>query len=240
MNLKSYIQLNVNMKNMIPKRLIFIWLGPNVPDYGYFCMDNFKKINPDFEIMFVHIPNVNNSQNQDLLELQAILNSGQKTVYSYMFDRKFAQKHMQSELGKLTSLSDALRIYLLNKYGGIYLDLDTFPVKPFDEKLLSYENGFVVNHKPKHCDYFFMGFQKNFINKNLITLYPKTTVHLFDQRVHRVKYREIFAIIFKDKLKIQADRFYKLEYKFGETVFNPNFIYEYYIDHFRKESWKQL
>lgn len=36
-----------------------------------------------------------------------------------------------------TAMSDALRFYLLDTYGGIYLDCDTFPVKPFDDRLLN-------------------------------------------------------------------------------------------------------
>ena len=45
---------------MIPKRLIFIWLGSEVPDYGKFCIDSFKKVNLDFETMLVHEPDMEN------------------------------------------------------------------------------------------------------------------------------------------------------------------------------------
>lgn len=223
---------------MIPKRLIFIWLGPEFPDYGTFCINNFKAVNPDFEIMNVHIPNVETSQNKDLLELKEVLNSGQKTVYSYMFDRKFAQNHMQTDIGKITSLSDALRLYLLNKYGGIYLDLDTFPVKPFDEKILSYSDGFVVNHDRQYCDFFFMGFQKGFIDNGLLTLYPKSAKKLFSKNIHRVKLEEQFRTIFKSRLLKQEQKFYNLTAKFGETAYDPDYVKEYYIDHFRKNSWR--
>jgi mannosyltransferase OCH1-like enzyme len=34
---------------------------------------------------------------------------------------------------------DVLKFYLLDKYGGIFLDCDTFPVKPFDDILLQNE-----------------------------------------------------------------------------------------------------
>ena len=33
-------------------------------------------------------------------------------------------------------LSDVLRLVIINKYSGIYVDCDTFPIKPFDDKLL--------------------------------------------------------------------------------------------------------
>ena len=35
-----------------------------------------------------------------------------------------------------TYISDSLRFKLIEKYGGIYLDLDCFPLKPSDSNLL--------------------------------------------------------------------------------------------------------
>jgi hypothetical protein len=35
---------------------------------------------------------------------------------------------------------------IINTYGGIYLDLDTFPLKPFDDKLLQKEFFTVRRH----------------------------------------------------------------------------------------------
>lgn len=34
-------------------------------------------------------------------------------------------------------LQESCRLYLLNKYGGIYLDMDALPVKPFDDYFLN-------------------------------------------------------------------------------------------------------
>lgn len=53
--------------------------------------------------------------------------------YKHMVVRPWAKKHLVGKVGHITAISDAFRFYLLNKYGGIYLDLDTFPVKPFDD-----------------------------------------------------------------------------------------------------------
>jgi mannosyltransferase OCH1-like enzyme len=37
----------------IPKILHFIWFG-YMPNYVNFCIENYKNINPDFKINFVH------------------------------------------------------------------------------------------------------------------------------------------------------------------------------------------
>lgn len=39
---------------MIPKRMIFIWLGSEIPDYGKFCIDAFRRVNPGFDVMLVN------------------------------------------------------------------------------------------------------------------------------------------------------------------------------------------
>lgn len=36
----------------IPKVLHFIWFGESEPNYVGFTMDAFRKVNPDFQIMF--------------------------------------------------------------------------------------------------------------------------------------------------------------------------------------------
>lgn len=92
------------------------------------------------------------------------------SIYSHLTTRQWAKEHLSSAIGQLTALSDALRFYLLNKYGGIYLDLDTFPVNPFDSHLLSYENGFVVNYKPDRYDIFFIGMQAGCVDNGLVKL----------------------------------------------------------------------
>lgn len=42
-------------------------------------------------------------------------------------------------LNFLQLLSDVVRVEVLNHHGGIYLDLDTFPIAKFDDSLLSHE-----------------------------------------------------------------------------------------------------
>ena len=72
---------------------------------------------------------------------------------------------------------------MLDKYGGIYLDLYTFPVNPFDELLLSYSNGFVVNYKPNRYDIFFIGLAAGCVRSGLVQLPTKGNKKWFDRRV---------------------------------------------------------
>ena len=122
---------------MIPKRLIFIWLGSELPKWGQFCMDNFKKVNPDFEIMFVYEPDMNNIKNQDLKEFLShlLINNFDKDFYSKLYRRNWNNYNLLTQAGLITLISDCFRFYLLNKYGGIYLDLDTFPVNKFNDDI---------------------------------------------------------------------------------------------------------
>ena len=58
-------------------------------------------------------------------------------------------------IGLFVLLTDILRFFYLYFEGGIYVDCDTFPIKPFDDKLLS------LNQFRVHNDIYFMGCQNN-------------------------------------------------------------------------------
>jgi len=155
--------------SMIPKRLIFIWLGSELPLHATCCIDAFKKVNPDFEVMVVNELDPYHSNNEDLNDCIRLVNSDEYNLYKHMTVRPYAKNHLQqTKIGRITALTDGFRMYLLNKYGGIYLDTDTFPVKPFDDRILSYEDGFAVNHMGKRCDYFFLGFPPGCVDRKLI------------------------------------------------------------------------
>lgn len=225
---------------MIPKRLIFIWLGSEIPDYGKFCIENFKKVNSDFEIMLVYEPDMENIQNYDLKDCLSFVQSENYNFYKHMVVRPWAKKHLTSKVGHITAISDAFRFYLLNKYGGIYLDLDTFPVKPFDDKLLSYENGFAVNHVKKRCDYFFLGFNSGCVDCGRLLGYKQEYAkgQVFSNEVHRVKYpEELVSKLKSNKLHIM-EKFQKGTLQFGESLICKSWP-EYYIDHFRIGNWNK-
>ena len=160
------------------------------------------------------------------------------SIWHRVFTRKWAICNLKGKNGLASNITDCLKYYLINKYGGIYLDLDTFPVKKFDDKLLNNENGFIINHYKKQCDFFFMGFVSNYIEAGLLAFYPDKSSKLFDEKILRIKYLETFRIIFNKKLLEYSQKFYDNKLIFGESVLPINCIENYYIDHFRRGSWK--
>jgi mannosyltransferase OCH1-like enzyme len=56
-------------------------------------------------------------------------------------------------------LSDVVRVELINEFGGIYLDCDTYPLKSFDDELLNYKTFCVKRHYLEYIntDNYFMG-----------------------------------------------------------------------------------
>lgn len=98
------------MTNKIPKILHFIWLGHSektkqVLDY----IESWKKFCPDYEIK---------EWNDDILE---------------EIDNQFANEAYKVK--KYAFASDYLRLYVLKKYGGIYLDTDVELTNSLDEFL---------------------------------------------------------------------------------------------------------
>ncbi|MTP79575.1 glycosyl transferase [Turicibacter sanguinis] len=95
---------------MIPKIIHFCWFGKNeMPIEIQTCIDSWKKHLPSYEFILW------NEENFDI-------NSTLFTKQAY-------------EVKKYAFVSDYVRLYALNKYGGIYLDTDQEIVKPIDEFL---------------------------------------------------------------------------------------------------------
>jgi len=55
------------------------------------------------------------------------------------------------------TIADYLRFNLLTKYGGIYCDLDCYPLKPFDDDILSEPFCVECNYKENGPDLFCIG-----------------------------------------------------------------------------------
>lgn len=101
---------------MIPKIIHYIWLGSNpVPTAILECIDSWKRVMPDFELMLWN--------DESIKEIDVV----------------FVKEAMS--VGKWAFASDVIRLWALAKYGGIYLDTDVKVLKSF-EPLLS-EHAFV-------------------------------------------------------------------------------------------------
>lgn len=121
---------------MIPKNIFFIWIG----DLNKFKYQNniemFKKMNPTFSIKFIVSQSIE-STNDDIKECFNIINTQSDSVYAAWYNRPWALDNYNKNMSKIIRFCDAFRLFLLNKYGGIYLDTDIIPLKPFDDKFLN-------------------------------------------------------------------------------------------------------
>ena len=115
---------------MIPRILHFIWFGKR-PGYVDFSINNFHEVNPDFEINFVGDGKLHDYDHL-MRDIDAVGGKYKRTIED---GATRGRKPIQI-------LSNIIRLELLNTYGGIYLDCDCFPIRPFDDCIL--RENFVV------------------------------------------------------------------------------------------------
>lgn len=95
---------------MIPKKIHYCWFGPNeIPQLALNCIETWHQLMPDWEYILW------NETNFDV-------NSTPYTQEAY-------------SAGKYAFVSDYVRLFALEKEGGIYLDVDFQVFKPFDNLL---------------------------------------------------------------------------------------------------------
>jgi len=89
---------------MIPRVIHFVWFGREMPGWAAANIDEFRRLNPTYEII-VH--------GEDALAEQ----------YREMYD----------SLEHPAEKSDLLRYSILQQHGGWYFDVDIFPMRPLDD-----------------------------------------------------------------------------------------------------------
>lgn len=103
---------------MIPKIIHQIWIGPKTPPS---FMHKWKEMNPDYEYMLW--------DNESIKRLDLI---NGRVMRLYRLDNRDCWN----------GRSNVLRLEILKKYGGIYIDADCDPQRPLDDELL--DNDFFV------------------------------------------------------------------------------------------------
>ena len=109
------------------KIIYIVWFQgfENAPDIIKKCVDSWKYYNPNYIINLIDNNNINN-----YIHLEDYIDMSKKDI-------------------NYTALSDIIRIILLSKYGGLWVDATTFCNKPLDEWLHDYiKNGFFAFDKP--------------------------------------------------------------------------------------------
>lgn len=220
---------------MISKNLHFIWIGPQVK-YVNFCIQNFKLKNPDFNINYIHYLPI---QLEVLYFQKKIKSEIDKLIFDLIDDILNQKKYQNLILKKikffkmfgtipfLQLFCDILRLELINTYGGIYVDCDTYPIKPFDEKLLAMEN-FCVYDKIENFheanNYFIGSNKKQFIDDYFVntTILDQTNNFMIKKQVNK-------------PLEFQIRRIKFFNCKLTDNDFltkNSN-----YIEHYSDFSW---
>lgn len=134
---------------MIPKLLHFIWLGNNPKPTSW--INTWKKICDDYEIKI---------WTDDDVEKLNIMN---ENIYKEVCDKKGFRYNQKS---------DILRLEILYKYGGVYIDCDIICVKKID-KLLD-DEFFIFQEKKNLLSNSVVGaIKNNQIIKGLIDELPK-------------------------------------------------------------------
>lgn len=206
---------------MIPKILHFIWIGQK-PLYLNHVINLYKNKNPECTINLVYY---SNSELENIYFNNIINTKLDNIIFSLLTD--IFNKHRYQELishlisgNYLINLTytpfiqlfcDILRLELLNIYGGIYVDCDTYPIKAFDNNIFNKDLICIydkVNNSYIPNNYFLASSKKyQFINyfdttnKNIFKL-----IHTNNQQFTRLNQNKDFDFIirrikfFKNKL----------------------------------------
>ena len=217
---------------MIPKQIFFVWIGKlDIPSNINYVINNFKNVNPDFKIDLIHESDIYNTKNKDLIRCRdLILNN---VVDDYLHGNNircdFFKKRLRNNI--IQKICDIYRKEILYKYGGIYLDCDTFPVQPFDDKLLSL-NSFCCKsilekqHNRIIPDNFFIGSIKD------VKTFDTAKEGLI-QCKNRIETNHI--------INTNDEKFYQMKYKFDNCLLKYGEKYNeksLYIDHYDSKTWK--
>ena len=217
----------------IQKNIFLIWFGNNIPPYVLFSVNMYKKINSDFNVVFIHKPfnyiqnNINLNINYQQNEFEKILQYGfniLKNIYNAVY--KYYEYHNIYIL-----FSDIIRLLLLNIYGGIYVDCDTFPIRKFDDQLLSYNAFNVVSYTYANKlidDNFFIGKNKFYNTINIQQFIKRRKINIETKKIlqsHQQYTNSIQFLIYKKM-------FFSCDNTLYQKLANDKKLNNFYIQHF--------
>ena len=162
----NYNKQNDNITEKISKIIHFIWIGKIIPEnYINTCIEC-KKINVNYKIiLWVDYTSMNESIKNHLLQN----NIEVMNIYDFL-----QKENEEIEIIPLNNYiiellnkgnnygykADIIRLYVVYYFGGIYSDIDSVWIKPFDD---NFDNDFVTYRIDKQCSNLtnsFFGFQK--------------------------------------------------------------------------------
>lgn len=171
-----------------------------------------------------------NPTTSDFKDFLVALKDESTFYHKLVYKRLWAINNLTTPKGKNCNLADAFRVYLVDKYGGIYLDLDTFPVKPFDDFIMSKKN-FSTKYLPNQYDNFFFGCEKGKVFDDFLYFSTKNYDHAVKHTDLTILYP--YAIIRHCEYKSSIPKlFYDCKLQYGQKLIDEKFLPYYYIDHF--------
>lgn len=182
---------------MIPKIIHFFWLG-NKPmnNLTHICLNSCKEKIPEYKIT------IWNEKNLDLNKLcksNKFLNECRKrNLYAFMVDY--------------------LRLYILYKYGGVYMDTDVQVIKNFDEVVQN--NSFTIGYEcGNHIGTGFIACEmKSYVVEKILKFYDN---EIWKQPIYTIP--SIFEYVFKKNQEELKDiHIYSVDY-FSPHNYNVEF-----------------
>ena len=148
---------NEKQNDMIPKIINFIWFGKKeLTDQQKNVIYHATKLNPDYEVrLILDSDPLENPTHNLVKEFLSIIKDNPSGFWARMYDymakkREYYRTYqnlgfeLNTEVKDIVAFSNCFRTWLLNKTGGIYLDLDIEFRNPFDDGLLSCRKFFVA------------------------------------------------------------------------------------------------
>lgn len=197
---------------MIPKIIHQIWVGPNpVPPHCLRFLEKMKLLNPTWKHIIWDNQRVFNEEFKD----DPIL-------------KKWSQK-IGHEIIAPTVLAERIRFLALHKYGGIYADIDSNPIRSFDNILgeinssVDFFGGYKIQEDP--------GISREIIDCAIIGSSPKSpTVETLLERMNEGWKNYSWCLIFSNELMkiIEEDpsriRAFSKEYFYDNEVTEKTII----------------
>jgi|GEM_PF-172060 len=184
----------------IPKVIHYVWVGggPKGP-LNEKCIKSFQTFNPDYEII---------EWNEKTAGLEN---------HPWV---KYAIEHKNWALA-----ADVIRIYILMKYGGIYLDTDCEILKPLDQFLdhqffIGYENSLWLNTAVIGC----------------VKNHP-VIVAAHERYNHPIKISFTTNILSVHNLSYTIKRLYNIKKLDGKTAYLPDNVVLYAADYFYPQNY---
>lgn len=137
----------------LPKKIWFLWLQgyEDMPYLVQKCWWSWKQMHPDWELTFLHKDNI-----YDYIDIRSVLEDRESTIYP-------------------VSQSEIIRINLLRRYGGVWVDATCFCQQPLEKWLPEYlTSGFFAFHRPGKDRMLSSWFLAAHPNNALIEVYAQT------------------------------------------------------------------